>query len=258
MHEVGAERRVAEPARAAVAAERVERLPRVGVDPVVLRLEDRPAARVGGGVARRERRHDRVLDLGRVARHDPRPRPAARHHRRERDHVVLDDHVGLQLADDLLEARVHVDRAVDQRLPGRLDELGDLLQRRLAEDRRRVADEVDPELPRDLGLRGRRAEPHQALLEPLGLEVAGERLLDDEHDPVAAPPQHVADAHAVVGRAVRPLGEEHDRPAVGHAGTSFVARSVVEGGPMIARAGALAWRVARRRIRCPTPLVLAR
>ena len=131
---------------------------------------------------------------------------------------------------------LHVDRAVDQRLPGRLDELGDLLQRRLAEDRRRVADEVDPELPRDLGLRGRRAEPHQALLEPLGLEVAGERLLHDEHDPVAAAPQHVADAHAVVGRAVRPLGEEHDRPAVGHAGTSFVARSVVgKAAPMIAR-----------------------
>ena len=57
----------------------------------------------------------------------------------------------------------------------------------------------------------RRPEPHQPLLEPLRLERAGERLLDDEHHPVAAPAQHVADPDAVVRRPVRALGEEHDR-----------------------------------------------
>ena len=63
------------------------------------------------------------------------------------------------------------------------DELAELLERRLAEDRRRVADEVDPELARDLvGSAGGGPEPHQPLLEALRLEGAGERLLDDEHD----------------------------------------------------------------------------
>ena len=53
-------------------------------------------------------------------------------------------------------------------------------------------------------------EPHQPLLEALLLEGAGERLLDDEDDPVPAAPQHVPDADAVVGRAVGALGEEDD------------------------------------------------
>ena len=44
--------------------------------------------------------------------------------------------------------------------------------RGLAEDRRRVADEVDPELARDLGHLGRRPEAHQPLLEALRLERA--------------------------------------------------------------------------------------
>ena len=81
---------------------------------------------------------------------------------------------------------------------------------------RRVADEVDPELAGDLGLGGRRAEPHQALLEALRLERAGERFLDDEDDAVAARPQDLADPDAVVGRPVGALGEEDDRPRVAH------------------------------------------
>ena len=94
------------------------------------------------------------------------------------------------------------------------DEARQLLLGRGAEDRRRVADEVLPELARRfLGLR-RRRQPHQPLLEPLGLERPGEGLLDDEDDPVAAPAQDVADADAVVGRPERPLGEEDDRRAL--------------------------------------------
>ena len=70
--------------------------------------------------------------------------------------------------------------------------------------------------PGDLRLGRWRAEPHQALLEPLGLERPGERLLDDEHDPMAARAQHVADPDAVVGRAEGALGEEDDGARVGH------------------------------------------
>ena len=184
-----------EPARAVVAAERVERRPQVGVGPVELVAEDRPAARVGGrrSPTRTARSLGSLISAGLHDTIRTHGRPLAITAGND-DHVVLDDDVGLELADDLLEPRVDVLRAVDERLPGRRDELAELLERRLAEDRRRVADEVDPELAGDLGLRGRRAEAHQALLEALGLEVAGERLLDDEHDPVAAPPQHVADA----------------------------------------------------------------
>ena len=102
-------------------------------------------------------------------------------------------------------------RAVDERLPGRRDELAQLLDRGLAEDGRGVADEVDPELTRRfLGL-GRRPEPHQSLFEAVGLQPAGERLLDDEQDAVPAPLQDLADPDAVVGRAERALGKEHNR-----------------------------------------------
>ena len=91
-----------------------------------------------------------------------------------------------QLFEDLVQAVVDVLGAVDQRLEGGRDEGAELFDRRFAEDRRRVADEVLPELARDfLGLR-RRGQPHQPLLEPFLLERAGERLLDDEDDAVAA------------------------------------------------------------------------
>src|SRR4029077_7235084 len=102
--------------------------------------------------------------------------------------------------------------AVEQRLPGGRHELVELLKRALAEDRRRVADEVLPELARLLLLLRRRAEPHQPLLEPLFGERAGERLLDHEHDPVSALAQDLANPDAVVGRPERALGKEDDRP----------------------------------------------
>ena len=119
---------------------------------------------------------------------------------------------GIELVEDLEQARVDVLGAVDQRPPGGLDEPAQLLDRRRPEDRRGVPDEVLPELARDLGDLGRRTQPHQPLLEALGLERPRERLLDDEHDAVAALAQDVADPDAVVGRAEGALGEEHDRP----------------------------------------------
>src|SRR2546430_879337 len=70
--------------------------------------------------------------------------------------------------------------------------------------------EVLPELARHLGLGGRRTQPHQTFLEPLGLQSALERLLEDEHDAMAAPAQNIADADAVVGWPEGALREEDD------------------------------------------------
>ena len=130
--------------------------------------------------------------------------------RREADDVVLHDHVGLDLVEDLAEPIVDVARAVAQRSPGRLDELRELLDRRLAEDRRGVADEVLPELAGFLLDLRRRPEAHQALLESLRLERAGEGLLDHEDDAVPSLDEHLADPDAVVRRPVGPLGKEDD------------------------------------------------
>ena len=180
-------------------------------------VEERaPPGPIGHRIARRERRDQRVLDLGRIAREEPDPRARRGHDRREAHDVVLDDHVRRELVDDVLEPRLDVLRAVDQRPEGGCDELAELLDGGLAEHRCRVPDEVDPELPGDLGLCRRRPEAHQPLFEALGLEIARERLLDDEHHPVPARPEDVADADTVVGRAVGALGEEDDRPAVAH------------------------------------------
>ena len=126
------------------------------------------------------------------------------------DDVVLDDHVGLDLVEDLAQPVVDVARAVAERTPGRLDELGELLDGGLAEDRRRLADEVLPELPRLLVDLGRRPEPHEPLLEALRLERARERLLDDEDHPVTAVAQDLPDPDAVVRRAECSLRKEDD------------------------------------------------
>ena len=90
--------------------------------------------------------------------------------RGEADDVVLHDDVGLDLVEDLAQPVVHVARAIAERTPGRLDELGELLDGGLAEDRRRLADEVLPELAGLLLDLGRRPEPHEPLLEALCLE----------------------------------------------------------------------------------------
>ena len=90
------------------------------------------------------------------------------------------------------------------------DEPLELLDRRLAEDRRRVADEVLPELAGLLLLLGRRAEAHRRSSKPFASSVPGERLLDDEDDAVPAPAEDVPDPDAVVGRPEGALREEDD------------------------------------------------
>ncbi len=131
--------------------------------------------------------------------------------RGEAHDVVLDDRVRLDLVEDLAQPVVDVARPVAERTPRGLDELRELLDRRLAEDGSGFADEVLPELARLLLDLRRRAESHQPLLESLCLEAPCERLLDHEDDAVAALEQDLTDPDAVVRRAVRALGEEHDR-----------------------------------------------
>ena len=160
--------------RAGRLREGVELGPEGAVDAVVLGPELGPAGVIRGRVAREDRRDRRVAHLERIARHDPHPRPAAGRQRGEAGHVVLADHVGPKLGDDLLEARVHVPGAVDQRLPRRLDEAGQLLDRGCAKHGRGIADEVLPELPRRLLDLGLGPEPHEPLLEPARLEGARE------------------------------------------------------------------------------------
>ena len=202
---------VRERRRTALDAEGGELLVERGEDAGVLVPVRLPARPVGDRVARERRRQRRILQLERIARHDPCPRAPGREDRREADDVVLDHDVGLDLGHDLCQPLVDVARPVAERTERRLDELAQLVERRLAEDRCGLADEVLPELARLLlGLR-RRAESHQPLLEPLRLEAPRERLLDHEHDPVPALAQHLPDSDAVVRRAISPLGKEHDR-----------------------------------------------
>ena len=108
---------------------------------------------------------------------------------------------------------------VDQRLPGRLHEGRQLVDGRLPELRRRVADEVLPELAGIL-LRGvrrrRRGEVDEILDEPERLEAALPRCLRGEYDAVALPAQDVADADAVVRRAVGRLRHEQDGDRLRH------------------------------------------
>src|SRR4029077_1865656 len=100
-------------------------------------------------------------------------------------------------------------------LPGRRNELPELLKAALAEDRRGVANKVLPELAGLLWLLWPRCEPHEPLLEPLGLERARARILHDEDAAMTAAAQHVTDANAVVRRPERPFGEEDDRSGSG-------------------------------------------
>ena len=176
----------------------------------VLRAEFVPTGAIAGGVARENRRNLDVLHLEGVTGDDSRPWPAGVLDRRKADDVVLHDHVRVELVEDLTQAVVDVTCAVAERAPGRLDELRELLDSRLAEYGGGVADEVLPELTwLLLGLRWR-PEPHESLLEALGFEVAGEGLLDDEDDPMPALAQDLSDPDAVVRRPERPFWEEHD------------------------------------------------
>src|SRR5207244_1003268 len=95
-------------------------------------------------------------------------------------HVVLDDDVGPKVVQDLAQPGLDVPRAVADGPPRGREERRELLDGGFAELRRRVPDEVLPELTGLLRNLGRRSEPHERLLEASPFERAGEGLLDDE------------------------------------------------------------------------------
>ena len=202
----------------------VELGPQRAVHPVVLGAELGPPSLVAGLVTGRvagERGRQRgVLDLQRLAGHDPYERDARGHQRRKRHHVVLDDHVRADPGDDVGELLVAVVRAVDQLGPDRPDPGVELLDGGLAELGRGPGDELLPELPgvrRVAGFASRvasgvsgRGQVDQVLGEAQRRQPAAPRRLGGEHHPVAAPAQHVADADAVVRRAIGALRHEQD------------------------------------------------
>ena len=104
--------------------------------------------------------------------------------------------------------------AADELLPDRPHPRVQLLDRRLAELGRGVADEILPELPGTLGSRStgtRRRQVNKVFLKAKRLQPPLPGRLGREHDPVAAAAQNIADPDAVVGRPVRALGQEEDR-----------------------------------------------
>src|SRR5262249_51034982 len=140
-------------------------------------------------------------------------------HGRERDDVVLHDHIGLELAEDLPEAGLGGARAAGQVLPDPgggslppLDRPPSGLPRRVAgRGPSRMARGVLPPPPRHPPALGRRLQPNQRLLQALRLERARERFLDHEHDSLPALQEDAADSDAVVRRTERALREEDER-----------------------------------------------
>ena len=106
--------------------------------------------------------------------------------------------------------------AFDQRLPHRSDERVELLDRRFAELRGRLRDEVRPELPGVLVALGRRSQIHEVLLEAEGLETASPGGLRGEDHAMPTPFEDLADPDAVVRGPVRALGHEDDGEWLGH------------------------------------------
>ena len=194
----------------------VEAGPEIAVGPVVLGAELLPPARVVDRVAAERGREVGVLPFERVAAHDPHPGRAVGEEGREAAHVVLDDHVRLRAGQDLPELRLAELRSVDQRLPHRSDERVELLDRRLAELRRRLRDEVGPELPGVLVALGRWSQVHEVLFEAEGLETASPGGLRGEHHAMPTPLEDLADPDAVVRGPVRALGHEDDGERLGH------------------------------------------
>src|SRR4051812_7129209 len=74
--------------------------------------------------------------------------------------------------------------------------------------RRRVADEVLPELTWYFRNLGWRLQAHQPLLEPFGRQGPGEGLLDHEDHPMAALAQDIGDPDAIIGGTEGALREE--------------------------------------------------
>ena len=159
--------------------------------------------------------HAGSLDLQRVAAHDPDVRRGAGQQGREADDVVLDDDVRLVAADDLLQLRLAVARAVDQLLEDRPDEGVELVDASACGTPARCR----ARSPSRTGRRPARAHPAPAVVAAApgrpGPPRSPAARACPRHDASAAKTtrcprlaQHVADADAVVRRPVGALGHE--------------------------------------------------
>ena len=199
-------------AGAGLLAERRVRGLQRAAEPRVLGPELVPARAVGRRVAGEHRRDVGVRHLERVRGDDPHPRDAGERDRREARHAVDHHGIGPDLVPDGEHPVVGVAGAVRELAPDRHGHRLELRDRRLAELGRGRADELRPALADRLRLLGRGRHPHQRLLEPAPLELARERLLDDEDDPVPAVAERLGDRHEVVRRTPRAgLREDGDR-----------------------------------------------
>ena len=192
-----------------------ERVEVVHMSPCVARAcsvsELVPARAVGGRVAGEDGRDAGIAQLERVARDDARPRPAGRRDRGEADDVVLDDHVGLQLVEDLAQAVVHVPRAVDQRLPGRLEELRRAARSSACGTRGAVSRMKSfQNWPGSSSTSGGGPSRIRRSSKPFASRFPANDSSTMKTTRWPRSAQHVADADAVVRRPERPLGEEDD------------------------------------------------
>src|SRR5215472_12341078 len=125
----------------------VEFGPHRPVDPFVLAAEGLPAVLVRGRVAGERGWNALILDLQRVAGHDPYERHASGQQGWEGDDVVFYDHIRPRPFDDPGQLRLAVPSAADQFLPDWPDPRVELLDRWLAELGGGIAHEFLPELP---------------------------------------------------------------------------------------------------------------
>ena len=205
--------------RALLPAPRVERRPGRAVGPVVLARGTPPTRSGRRRVARRtpaamsRRRGSRAGCTTRSAR-TARPAVISAGNETTLSSTITS---GRCAGDDLAQLRLAVAGAVDQRLPRRLHERRELLDRRLAELRRRLADEVVPELSGRLPRPRVRVGRGAGRPGPRRSRAAASR---PAHDASAAnttrwplSQQHLAEADALVGRSVGRLGHEQDGQA---------------------------------------------
>ncbi|MOA22418.1 hypothetical protein D3C78_1429720 [compost metagenome] len=126
------------------------------------------------------RRDIRVFDLVFRAGNDPHPRLAVLLDRREQDHVVDADQVGLDLVQHRRQILLRPLGGFDDGRPAFLDVVVDLLQRRLAEVRNVAVDEIHPVAGHLFGRHRRRHVDHVLFKTITGVDTAHARV-GEEH-----------------------------------------------------------------------------
>ena len=143
---------------------------------------------------------------------DAHPGAAGALDRREQNHVVDRNQIRLDALQMGIERVLGDDGGIDDRLPHRDHIGGQLVDRRQAEMRLLLGDEIGPELG-DLLIRHAAGHIDQILLEAVSLKHALEAPVADEDRTMAVFPELLRDADAIQRRPERRLGKQHDRLA---------------------------------------------